>query len=767
MMDESALLLSISCRFIPYDQWLTTHVDPAWKVKQVKHWILSKCISHIKEEVNIEVPEPRHRSPSPIIFAPPKHHRPISPIEFSTKAGSGYEEDDEADAEGEDVQKLPAQLPNTSVLPAAEPPPPTKLKARRKKKSTSSSEPIHPHHRSAYEPSRLTLLRFSTGQILEDDFTFAWYDIQPGELFEVHRVGVVLKLQRTAPAEYAKPYWEGWAKAVKTNPNGKKKNVMGDGGKESKFEWKDRWVVVREGQMQLCKDRSDPIPHKALFLSHLTAIRGSDHLKESAIEVTPEMRIICAKFKIRSSVTTSTVVETVSSEKDTVPSTTFTVISPAKKPQPSLTVDLRRTRKRASTISHLPRKTGHDSDSTNPDGEDDSDSTLSSPVFAHDPRTDEEVDDLDDDNDIKSVLGLPYGPRHRYRHDRAIKIRGSAEDDDDLPSVDPPGEKSSEIGEWIVLDLLEDSGYLSLLRTLHRLFPHEHLSICEASTFVSTLLPSLNSPSTPVPPTPPPTSASTHPTSLLPSLPHNYGALAFPEWRTELVHRARKAGIGNIGGAMGCLMWGLVHAREEEEVEEDESDTGSLAEWDGWMVDLPRQANAMKEREQEPANGDEYDDEDEDDGDYYQEQSERMALEPSAVVTSVLPFASPATTPPLSSPSSAESLYRRSGALNVNVLVDSHGRELRHSRSDEPQLHEQGPARRPSMPSLLFGGTGVGRSGSVLRKGKGKERKKDRARTAHHDESADVEGKKKSGLARGMEKFVRGLDPTLDFVDPR
>ncbi|PBL04417.1 hypothetical protein ARMGADRAFT_1158223 [Armillaria gallica] len=762
-MDESALLLPISCRFIPYDQWLTTHVDPAWKVKQVKHWILSKCISHIKEEVDIEVPEPRHRSPSPIVFAPPKHHRPISPIEFSTRVGSGYEEDDEADAEGDDVQKLPAQLPSTSALPAAEPPPPAKLKARRKKKSTSSSEPIHPHHRSAYEPSRLTLLRFSTGQILEDDFAFAWYDIQPGELFEVHRVGVVLKLQRTAPSEYAKPYWEGWAKAV-TNSNGKKKNVMGDGGKESKVEWKDRWVVVREGTMQLCKDRSDPIPHKALFLSHLTAIRGSDHLKQNTIEVTPEMRIICAKFKIRSSVTTSTVVETVSSEKDTVPSTTFTVISPPKKPSPPLTIDLRRTRKRASTISHLPRKTGHDSDSTNPDGEDDSDSTLSSPVFAHDP-TDEDGDDHDDENDIKSVLGLP---RYRYRHDRAIKIRGSAEDDDDLPSIDPPGEKSSEIGEWIVLDLLEDSGYLSLLRTLHRLFPHEHLSVCEASTFVSSLLPSLDSPSTPIPPTPPPTSTSTHPSSLLPSLPHNYGALAFPEWRTELVHRARKAGMGNIGGAMGCLMWGLAHMREEEEeVEEDESDTGSLAEWDGWMVDLARQATAMKEREKEPANDEDYEDEEEDDADYYQEQSDRMALEPSGVVTSVPPFASPATTPPLSSPSSSESLYRRSGALNVNVLVDGHGRELRHSRSDEPQLHEQGPARRPSMPSLLFGGSSVGRSSSVLRKGKGKEKRKDRARSIHHDESAEMDGKKKSGLARGMEKLVRGLDPTLDFVDPR
>ncbi|PBK83521.1 hypothetical protein ARMGADRAFT_672463 [Armillaria gallica] len=37
---------------------------------------------------------------------------------------------------------------------------------------------------------------------------------------------VVVKLQRTAPTEYAKPYCEGWAKAVESNQNGEK-YVMG------------------------------------------------------------------------------------------------------------------------------------------------------------------------------------------------------------------------------------------------------------------------------------------------------------------------------------------------------------------------------------------------------------------------------------------------------------------------------------------------------------------------------------------------------------
>ncbi|KAK0429664.1 hypothetical protein EV421DRAFT_2042590 [Armillaria borealis] len=48
-----------------------------------------------------------------------------------------------------------------------------------------------------------------------------------------------------------------------------------------------------------------------------------------------------------------------------------------------------------------------------------------------------------------------------------------------------------------------------------------------------------------------------------------------------------------------------------------------------------------------------YEEDEEDDADYDQEQSDRMALEPSGVVTSIPPFASPATTPPLSSPSSS------------------------------------------------------------------------------------------------------------------
>ncbi|KAK0232009.1 hypothetical protein EDD85DRAFT_792919 [Armillaria nabsnona] len=416
-----------------------------------------------------------------------------------------------------------------------------------------------------------------SSQILEDNFAWTWYGIQSAEMFEI---------QHDGRSEAAENSADRVCEALL-----RKKNVIGDGRRECMFEWKDRLLVIRE-----------------------------DYLKESAIKITPKMRIITAKFRLARA--TSTVLETIYFENDT-----------------------------------------------------------------HDPR-DEDVDDRDDEDDIESVLGLP---RYRYRHDRAIKIRESTEDDDDLPSIDSPGEKPSEIGEWIVLDLLEDS---------------RHLSVCEASTFVSSLLPLLDSSCMPIPLTPPPTSISAHPSSLHPSLPHNYGALAFPEW-------PRKAGMGSNGGVIRCLMWGLAHTREEEEeVEEDGS--GRLPLW-------------RSEREKEPTNDKDYEDDEEDDADYDQEQSDRTALEPSGV------------------------------ALDVNVLVDGHGLELQHSRSDEPQLHEQGLACRPSMPSLLFGGSNVGSSGGVL--GKRTERKKDRARTIH--------GRGREEEERVMEKSVRGLDPALDFVDPR
>ncbi len=161
---------------------------------------------------------------------------------------------------------------------------------------------MHPHHRSADEPSRLTLLRFSTGQILEDDFAWAWYGIQSAELFEVRHDG-----RGEAAKNGADRVCETLLRGM-----GESNRIESEWGRRSTswgcmIEWKDRLLVIRESQIYPFKDLSvslsylaflsfshlpkDPIPRKPRFLSCLTVIRKSDHLKdsESAIEVTPRI----------------------------------------------------------------------------------------------------------------------------------------------------------------------------------------------------------------------------------------------------------------------------------------------------------------------------------------------------------------------------------------------------------------------------------------------------------------------------------------------
>ena len=95
----SQLELKHNTTTVPYDQWLVTHVDSSWKAKQVKLWILSKCLS-----VSPVTRPNRGRSPSPITFASEQDPRPISPITFAPShpdafdiavSNDGYDEDDE------------------------------------------------------------------------------------------------------------------------------------------------------------------------------------------------------------------------------------------------------------------------------------------------------------------------------------------------------------------------------------------------------------------------------------------------------------------------------------------------------------------------------------------------------------------------------------------------------------------------------------------------------------------------------------------------
>lgn len=246
---------------VPLDQWLVTHVNPKWKVKTVKHWMLKKCGA----PQEFELPQPQRRPPSPIIFAQgsQKKRRAISPIQFaptiptdlfnSDDEAVGYEEDDEESSNDHPTVVHP------QVQPSSEPEPPIKRRVRTK------SKVMQPHEVSPYDPDRLSLLRYSTGQVLEEDYTLEWYDIAPNELIEIHRTAVHVRLPRFHPFAYCQPYWEGWVKALRVVGTTSRKGSDSDG---QKLEWRPRWVVVRDGELSLCKDRlvSVAFDHRGLSL---------------------------------------------------------------------------------------------------------------------------------------------------------------------------------------------------------------------------------------------------------------------------------------------------------------------------------------------------------------------------------------------------------------------------------------------------------------------------------------------------------------------
>ncbi|KAJ3995122.1 hypothetical protein F5050DRAFT_357264 [Lentinula boryana] len=82
-LKQEVKLLTIACRFVPYDQWLVTHVDSSWKINQVKSWILAKCVANSSSRSR---PTPIFNLP--LIHPPAKpktklSKRPASPIIFA------------------------------------------------------------------------------------------------------------------------------------------------------------------------------------------------------------------------------------------------------------------------------------------------------------------------------------------------------------------------------------------------------------------------------------------------------------------------------------------------------------------------------------------------------------------------------------------------------------------------------------------------------------------------------------------------------------
>ncbi|KIK60974.1 hypothetical protein GYMLUDRAFT_599350 [Collybiopsis luxurians FD-317 M1] len=298
--EKQVKLLTVACRFVPYDQWLVTHVDSSWTITQVKSWILAKCIANNSigspPSPSPNLPpinpptkpktKPARRPASPIIFAEfspvdgnparaPGHNldepvkeekpkrrkrrgrgRPISPITFAPIGngdqgdesdydpfktqeaegeviGMGYEEDDEWESseEGTDIDELELELDSKPRRgrranrnqylgfhdrPLADQQSPALPPSATSRALTKINPAAIPRGSfSTYHPRLLTVIRFSTGQILEKHYTVQDYELKPYELLEIHRLGVVAKLPREVTSKYIEPYWEGWVKALR------------------------------------------------------------------------------------------------------------------------------------------------------------------------------------------------------------------------------------------------------------------------------------------------------------------------------------------------------------------------------------------------------------------------------------------------------------------------------------------------------------------------------------------------------------------------
>jgi len=301
-MNSDQVLIPIACRFgelytlicvgfhlilkitVASDQWLTAHFDSTWKISEVKQYILTKVYSR-------RVIDNGHLPP---------RERPVSPITFASARTSfdsnleGSQQDDHDHVIDLDphlliepsrqlrVRQPPSQrVASPSGVPGS--PSPTVTEQPR-----VPAVLLPPHH--------YPMLAFSTGQLLEDDCTLAWYRLRPHELLELHPPGSIVRLPRDVMLEYVKPYLELDVRALRVIVNDKDTHAFGaacapdassptknrkpkDPGGESyspaggspasqstrkrrktKLEWRDRYLVIRQGMLSLFKSRTVGFP---------------------------------------------------------------------------------------------------------------------------------------------------------------------------------------------------------------------------------------------------------------------------------------------------------------------------------------------------------------------------------------------------------------------------------------------------------------------------------------------------------------------------
>ena len=173
---------------------------------------------------------------------------------------------------------------------------------------STPTPPTDPKTKTKTLASLYTLLTFSTSHILEDEFPISWYHLRPYELIEMHPAGGVISLPRVVMSEYVMPYFEARVKALRVVTPGDGADRGGGGGKKIQkgrkgregdlassggsgrmgkdkkgagktgkavgsqgkkdVVWKDRWVVIHKGMLNLCKYRMVRSPPSSLFFHY-------------------------------------------------------------------------------------------------------------------------------------------------------------------------------------------------------------------------------------------------------------------------------------------------------------------------------------------------------------------------------------------------------------------------------------------------------------------------------------------------------------------
>jgi hypothetical protein len=271
--------LLISKSTVASDQWLTTYFDSTCKISEVKQYILAKVF-------NTSVPDNDDQ---------PSRNRPVSPITFAS-ARNSLDSNFEGSLQDDHIIDLDPHLFSEPTRQLRTVRQPLSQRVASPSSGVTASGSSMEQRPIILPPQHYPMIAFSTGQLLEDDCSLAWYRLRPHELLELHPPGTIVRFPRDVMLEYIKPYLELDVRALRVIVNDKDMHAFGpttcaapDASspcknnkkpkdlasdcssaagsaspalqstrkrRKTRLEWRDRYLVIRQGMLSLYKSRS-------------------------------------------------------------------------------------------------------------------------------------------------------------------------------------------------------------------------------------------------------------------------------------------------------------------------------------------------------------------------------------------------------------------------------------------------------------------------------------------------------------------------------